>query len=42
MHPIQIHRVVLEKLQFKKKGRKFLTLNISEIYGPIMLPKELD
>ena len=31
-HPIQIHRAVLEKLQFEKKVKKILTSNISEIY----------
>ena len=41
-HPIQIHRPVLEKLGFEKKDKKILTSNISEIYGPIILPKELD
>ena len=39
---IQIHRAVFEKLRFEKKHKKILTLNISEIYGPIILPKELD
>ena len=37
-----IHRVVLKKLQFEKKVNKILTSNISEIYGPIIFPKELD
>ena len=37
-----IHRAVLEKLRFKKKVIKILSSNISEIYGPIILPKELD
>ena len=36
-HPIQIHRVVLEKLQFGKKSEKNLTSNISEIYGSTRL-----
>ena len=39
---ISIHRDVLEKLWFKKKGKKILTLNISEIYWPIILLKERD
>ena len=42
IHPIQIHRAVLKKLRFEKKVKKILTSNISEIYGPIILPKELD
>ena len=37
-----IHRAILEKIRFKKKVIKILTSNISEIYGPIILPKELD
>ena len=37
-----IHRAVLEKLRFKKKVIQILTSNISEICGPIILPKELD
>ena len=41
-HPILIHRAVLEKLRFEKKVKKFLTSNISEIYEPIILPKEHD
>ena len=41
-HPILIHRAFLEKLGFEKKVNKFLTSNISEIYGPIIFPKELD
>ena len=41
-YPIQIHRAVLEKLRFEKKVKKILTSNISEIDGPIILPKELD
>ena len=41
-HPIQIHRAVPEKLRFEKKVTEILTSNISEIYGPIILPKELD
>ena len=41
-HPIQIHRTVLEKLPFEKKLKKTLTSNISEIYGSILLPKELN
>ena len=41
-YPIQIHRAVLEKLRFENKVKKTLTSNISEIYGPIILPKELD
>ena len=40
-HPIQIHKAVLEKLRFEKKVKKILTSNISEIYGSILLPKEL-
>ena len=40
-HPIQIHRAVFEKLRFAKKVKKILTSNISEIYGPIMQPKEI-
>ena len=36
-----IHRAVLEKLRFVKKVKKILTSNISEIYEPIILPKEL-
>ena len=42
IHPIQIHRAVLDKLRFEKKVKKILTSNISEIYGPIILPNELD
>ena len=41
-YPIQIHISVLEKLRFKKKVINILTSNIYEIYGPIILPKELD
>ena len=41
-HPIQIRRAVLEKLRFEKKVKKILSSNIFEIYGPIILPKELD
>ena len=41
-YPIQMHRAVLEKIRFEKKDTKILTSNISEIYGPIILPKELD
>ena len=41
-HLIQIHRAVLEKLRFEKKVKRILTSNISEIYGPIILPKEID
>ena len=33
---------VVEKLQVKKKFKKILTANISEIYGPILPPIELD
>ena len=40
-HPIQIHTAV-KKLRFEKKVKKILSSNISEIYGPIILPKELD
>ena len=40
-HPIQIHKTVLEKLRFEKKVKRILTSNISENYGPIILPKEL-
>ena len=39
-HPIQIHRAVLEKLQFEK-SEKILTSNIFEIYGSILWRKEL-
>ena len=41
-HPIQIHISVHEKLRFEKKVTKILTSNISEIYGSIILPNELD
>ena len=41
-HPIQMHTAVVKKLRFEKKVKKMLTSNISEIYGPIILPKELD
>ena len=41
-YPILTHRAVLEKLPFEKKVTKILTLNVTEIYGPIILPKELD
>ena len=41
-HPILIDGAVLKKLRFDKKAKKILTSNISEIYGPIILPKELD
>ena len=41
-HTIQIHRAVLEKLRFEKKVKKTLTSNISEIYGPIIFPKDTD
>ena len=41
-HPIQMHRAVLEELRFEKKVKKTLTSNISEIYGPIILPNELN
>ena len=37
-----IYRAVFEKLRFEKKAKKILTSNIFEIYGPIILPKELD
>ena len=40
IHPVQIHRAILEKLRFTKKVKKILTSNISEIYGSILLPKE--
>ena len=40
-HPTQIHRAVLEKLRFKKMVKQILTSNIYEIYGSILLPKEL-
>ena len=33
---------ILDQLRFKKKSKKILTSNISEIYGSIILPKELD
>ena len=36
-----IHRAVLKKLRFEKGSNKILTSNIFEIYGPIILPKEL-
>ena len=41
-YPVQIHKAVLKKLRFEKEVKKILTLNISEIYGPIILLKELD
>ena len=41
-HSIQIHHTVVKKLRFEKKVKKMLTSNISEIYGPIILPKEFD
>ena len=43
MLPIRFrYRAVLEILRFEKKDNKILTSNIYEIYGPIILPKELD
>ena len=37
------HRAVLEKLRFKKKkSYKNFNLKNTEIYGPIILPKEVD
>ena len=42
IHPIQINTVVVKKLRFEEKVKKMLTSNISEIYGPIILPKEFD
>ena len=41
-YPIQIHRAVLEIFRFEKKDKKILTSNNSEIYAPIIFPKELD
>ena len=37
-----MHWAVLEKLRFEKEVEKILTSNISEIYGSIILSKELD
>ena len=41
-HPIQIRTAVVKKLRFEKKVEKILNSNISEIYGQIILSKELD
>ena len=41
-HPIQIHISVLKKLRFEKKVKKIFTSNISEAYGQIILPNEVD
>ena len=37
-----LHTAVFEKLRLEKKVKTILISNISEIYGPIILPKELD
>ena len=39
IHPIQVHKAVLEKLRFDKKEKKILTSNISEIDESILCPK---
>ena len=40
-HPSQITIAVFEKLRFDKDVKKILTSNISEIYRPMIYPKEL-